>query len=564
VADQGAGGRERAWRRAGFASLSALVAVYGALALGSASQTSVTVDELGHLPSGVYFLLTGDPRYASLNPPLVNALSALPVLRLDLDPALEAPAPSDDPFSFWENGYHFQERHRADYLRIFAAARRVPIALVALLGVLLFVWARRLAPHAPDLAGLLAAGFFCLSPNVIAHSGLVATDTGAAVFVALALFALRALLLSPGPATALGCGVALGLAQLAKLYALLLYPAAVLIALAWHRWSPAPRPPAARVAGWLVAALAASLIVLNAGYGFREIGTSLSGLALQSQGLREWQSGWVGGVPLPLPGAWLRGLDGQLVEVSSQIPSFLMGETFTGGRPDFYVVLLALKTPIALMVAFGVALVVSLPRPRLPAREAVLLLCFPVLLFVSMSASGGRQLGLRALLPAAPLVWVFAAASIARCAPARWPGWIAVAALAGTLATSLLAYPDYLSYFNAFAGGSKQGWRHAGESSVDIGQDLVKLARFLAEQPAGSVQLFYFGSVDPALYGIDYRVPVDRPEPGLLAVSVSLYHMAYPMYDHGALRRVGPVDAASLGEPIAQLGGSIHVYRIGR
>ena len=77
------------------------------------------------------------------------------------------------------------------------------------------------------------------------------------------------------------------------------------------------------------------------------------------------------------------------------------------------------------------------------------------------------------------------------------------------------------------------------------------------------MQLLYFGSVDPALYGIDYEIPTDGLKPGLLAVSVSLYRTAYTAFDHGALRIVGPVQVVGLGEPIARLGGSIHVYRVG-
>jgi hypothetical protein len=38
--------------------------------------------------------------------------------------------------------------------------------------------------------------------------------------------------------------------------------------------------------------------------------------------------------------------------------------------------------------------------------------------------------------------------------------------------------------------------------------------------------------------------------------------MSYEVFDHGSLRRMGPVDVASLGEPIASIGGSIHVYRV--
>jgi hypothetical protein len=213
------------------------------------------------------------------------------------------------------------------------------------------------------------------------------------------------------------------------------------------------------------------------------------------------------------------------------------------------------------MLAFALAVGLSLPRPRLPGRETVLLLTYPVLLLMLFSISSGRQLGTRALLSAVPLVWLFAAANIGRAGPARWPGGLAAAALVGTLATSLLAYPDYLSHFNVLAGGSRQGHRYASESNLDIGQDLVKLARYL-ERNGGHVQLLYFGSVDPALYGIDFEVPEGRLEPGLLAVSVTLYHMGYPMYDRGVLKRVGPVEVVGLGAPVAEIGGSIHVYRV--
>ncbi len=48
-------------------------------------------------------------------------------------------------------------------------------------------------------------------------------------------------------------------------------------------------------------------------------------------------------------------------------------------------------------------------------------------------------------------------------------------------------------------------------------------------------------------------------QPGLLAVSVSMYRMGYPAFDHGTLRNMAPVDVSGLGEPIAKIGGSIHV-----
>ena len=292
--------------RAGPWALCLLLLVYVLLAAGSARQKSVTVDELGHLPSGLYFLQTGDARYASLNPPLVNALSAVPVLFLDLEQAPAAPPPSEDVLSFWSSGYHFQEMHRADYVRIFQAARWVPILVVAGLGVALFCWGRRLAPRAPDLAGVLAAGFVCLSPNVIAQARLVGTDTGTAFLVTLALWSLRGMLRKPGVGSSLLCGAVLGLAQLSKFTALLLYPSFLGITLAWHAFSPAPRPAARRLVAGLAGALLVSLLVLNGGYLWREFGVSLSELSLHSATLEAWQGSVVGGLPLPDLGKFAR------------------------------------------------------------------------------------------------------------------------------------------------------------------------------------------------------------------------------------------------------------------
>ena len=38
----------------------------------------MTVDELGHLPAGYYYLRSGDPRHLGSNPPLANVISAAP------------------------------------------------------------------------------------------------------------------------------------------------------------------------------------------------------------------------------------------------------------------------------------------------------------------------------------------------------------------------------------------------------------------------------------------------------------------------------------------------------
>ena len=544
-------------------ALGLLALAFVALCVGSASRKSVTVDELGHLPSGLYTLASGDVRHASLNPPLLNVLAALPVLTMSLDTPIEPPEASDDVFDFWSAGYHFHERHRSDYLRIYDLARWVPVLLAVALGVLVFRWANEVAntaegesPAVPA-AGFVAVSLLWFSPNWIAQARLVGTDTGTALFMAASLYGLRAMLREPSKRNLVLFGVFLGLAQLTKFYALLLYPLALGLALFRLRGGGLARRS---ILTSLVGAYALSLVILNLGYGFSEFGRSLSALTLQSEVGLALQQGALGGVPLPLPGGFVRALDGQWVEVSSGL---LLGDTFQGGRLDYYLIVLWLKTSLVGLAAFAVACGSTLRRARLDRWELALLLAFPVALFVALSASGSRQLGLRALLSAFPFLCVFMGAALASATPPAMRVRLMGGAVAVCVATAVLAFPDYLAHFNPLVGGRDAGYRLASDANIDIGQDLEELARWLEEEGVGPVQLFYFGSVDPALYGIDYRVPEDyRLEPGYVAVSVSLYRMSYDVYDHGRLRKVGPVDLSALGAPVATIGGSIHVYRV--
>lgn len=89
-----------------------------------------------------------------------------------------------------------------------------------------------------------------------------------------------------------------------------------------------------------------------------------------------------------------------------------------------------------------------------------------------------------------------------------------------------------------------------------------------------SIQLCYFGRVDPAIYGIDYVVPASylepvdpagRLKPGYLAVGVSLYGRGYYVYDHGAVRFMpGPLrlDPKVVGAPVAIVGNVFQIFAI--
>ena len=108
--------------------------------------------------------------------------------------------------------------------------------------------------------------------------------------------------------------------------------------------------------------------------------------------------------------------------------------------------------------------------------------------------------------------------------------------------------PDYLTYFNQIAGGPKNGYRHLVDSSLDWGQDLPALKRWLDQHPeqsaAGRLYLAYFGTGSPVWYGINATsLPVDpfqhaaTPlEPGLYCISATTLQQVYS-FQHGKWTR---------------------------
>ena len=543
--------------------LTAMGLAFLTLAFSSLRVKSVTVDEFGHLPAGYNLLRTGDFRHAELNPPLVNALSALPLLPMRLEASSTATdVEVSGPYRFWTDGYRFMFDHAADYQRAFVAARSVIVLSTLLTGLLLFGWARKLVPARPDRAGLLAAGLFWFSPQILAHGRLVTTDAGAACFVALSVWAFWLFVREPNAARTLGCGAALGLAALAKFTTVFLYP--VYLGLTLGSCITDEKTDRWKRLGLLLGAFAVSGLAINAGYLFQ--GT------LQPIGSHEWVSGpfrvaerlLPDRLPVPLPEDYVEAFDRQARDARAGDPSYLFGQAYQGGRWYYFPVLLALKTPVPTILLAAIALVLALRFRPLHRFDQLVLLLPPLVLLATLSLFSDKQVGLRMILPGEPLVWLWVAATLAAVPWSRL--------LAGTTGLLLLwlawevlsIHPNYLAYFNQAAGGPSRGYLRAVDSNLDWGQDLIQLRRFMDAESIESIQLLYFGRAAPEIYGIDYVVPRDEVEPGWLAVGVSLYALPYYLYDHGRIVPTRPVgsDRARWGEPVATIGHSMHVYRV--
>ncbi len=537
--------------------------LYIALAATSLITDSVTAEEFGHLPAGYNLLHSGDFRYGELNPPLMNMLSALPVCALA--PGWTAPSPNLPPalrYSFWANGYFFMVQHREHYHGLFVAARMVTVFLVALLGLLGFVWARQLAPERPNAAGLLAAGLIWFSPNILAHARLVTTDAGAAFFVTLSLFALFLFTRRPNLLRALLSGATLGLAQLVTFIAGYLW----ITHLATLALFFALRPAIHRARLTLLSALIfiAALLTLNAGYAFDNVGVPLRAFTFRSTECRDLQALLPGALPVPLPAAYLQAFDQHAANAEQSDPSYLFGKLQRGGRWFYFPVLIALKTPLPLLLLAALALGLFYSRdPR--DRFEQLLLWIPIaFLFVMLSLCTKEQTDLRMTLPLAVPFWLWVATTLARFEWTRRTVAVPAVLIAWLAIETLLAYPHYLVYFNPLAGGPSKGYRYAIDSNSDWGQDLPLLKKYMDQNNLRSIQLLYFGRVDPAIYGIQYEIPLLSIAPGYLAISRTLCGRGYFLYDHGTVFRGGPFQPESMPsmQRVATLGNSIDVYRV--
>ena len=145
------------------------------------------MDEQNHVARGLAFLRTGDPRFSLEHPPLINSISALPLLTL---PDLVLPT-NHESWTQREGWYAFAEQLlwvvNQDVERMIFLAR-MPILFLTL--ALSLVGYRFASTLLGPLAAMLALIFLLLDPNILAHGRYSTTDVGGALFLLLATFLL--------------------------------------------------------------------------------------------------------------------------------------------------------------------------------------------------------------------------------------------------------------------------------------------------------------------------------------------------------------------------------------
>ena len=550
--------------RAALVVLAVAVTAQAGLSIHAASGNSATFDEGAHLPAGYTHLVLGDHRLNPEQPPLAKLLAAAPLL-------LEQPVVRTDDRAWaesrqWEFGRRFLYRWNDGDRLLFLG--RLPIVALAscLVAAVFFETRRRFGPNAAAIGAFLAA----LSPEVLAHGSIVTTDLAFALFFFLSVALFDRVLASPSILGWSLAGLATGAAFATKFSAPTLVPVVVALAvLAVLARRPA-RP--VRVAGGLLAAAAVALVVLWASYGFSRV---LSPDPAVRAGLRA-------ALDAPPPGVVARAA--VAAERSSLVPedyargvlfvmthsearaTFLDGALSDHGFPAYFLFTTLYKTPVPLLLLAALALARA---PRLGRRDAAFL-WLPVAVYLAFTFTRGLQIGHRHLLPLLPFVFVAAGETAAALFASRRLALRAAIVLLGAWYGfgTLRTHPHHLAYFNEIAGGPANGYRRLVDSNLDWGQDLKRLAAWWRAAGAPPLKLSYFGSADPAYYGLaaealpGYSAPhpprVTRTivKGDVLAVSATNLQGVYlDPEDRPLMERIRRL------RPVARVGYSILVYR---
>lgn len=269
--------------------------------------------------------------------------------------------------------------------------------------------------------------------------------------------------------------------------------------------------------------------------------------------------------------------------------AFLNGQYSTTGWPQFFPYSALVKTPLPLFVLVALSLAWTVRTWRLSGdswrarksaitqsvyRTAPLWVLF--LGYWAVAISSHLNIGHRHLMPTYPALLVAAggawcwtgrrfeskndestqessgtttASSLASTFKARrWPVLAVVVAACTVLfaAESLWRWPNYLAYFNQVAGGPYNAYRHLVDSSLDWGQDLPALKKWLFDvglekSPSTKTYLSYFGTGLPSYYGIDVELlpsyyqreppKVAAPlQPGVYCISATMLQNVYTDY----------------------------------
>ena len=464
------------------------------------------------------------------------------------DVAFEPDADAWEHRDHWRIADAFLYEGPVDHFKLLLSARRINIALGAMLVALISWWAYRLWGTG---AGVLACVLAAMDPNLAAFAALLSMDLGLALFATATAYALWEYADNGSRGWFIFGGITLGLALASKFSAVLtvsgLGAGAVVFALVGGQFGVPGTRPAQTPVNRARAAFGA----------FVRLGLIAAVIVTITYG----------GIHML---DWAAGLKQQMVRKQNDPRYFLDGEISSTGWWRYFPEVLAVKTPPAIILLAAVSSTGFALGRRLTCRD-IAFLVIPAAIYAVVIAASRIDIGLRVMLPAYPMLILLAARSTTLVSMEGLARTVGLAAIIATVLPGVIEVRHLgkeLSYANGLGAQRDNLHERLGDSNIDWGQGLKALKAELATRGDPVIYLSYAGTARPEAYGIRYvRLPgwgqIHEPSPErigphdpiLIAVSVSNLQGTY-------LQNVAMYHWLREREPVSRTDDSIWLFDV--
>jgi hypothetical protein len=294
----------------------------------------------------------------------------------------------------------------------------------------------------------------------------------------------------------------------------------------------------------MLLALVLAFVSLWAGYFFHvsrlKVGDGRVAATFPNRALKTWATKSQLHLNLTVPaGEYFEGLREVAFGNKHGRPAWFFGKIYPrGGVLLYYPATIVLKWPTVLLALVVATLLMGIRRVcRAPAD--LLVMCLFAAVFFVFALRSHYDIGERHILPLYPFalmmagsIWEHVIALKARIGfevptwwgakPVNYNVIALLVFLALNAADAMRAAPDYLTYINVLV-RPQNSWRYLTDSNLDWGQGLISVFEYqMKHPPKEPFYLAYFGSVNPALYGVAATpLPPNQPVKGTVIVGAS-------------------------------------------
>jgi len=563
-----------------------IVAAALALTVDTYRSISHTWDEPAHIANGLMMLDSG--RYIEYqHPPLARVATAIgPYLG-----GSRSEGPKVLPIEFvdrildsFDEGRRILYQTGGSYDRVLTLSRLGILPFLVLVLLATYTWARRILGEWP---AVLAVFYLASTPIILGNAGISTLDLPLTALAIPSLLVYCTWLERPTLRNGLTLGAITGAAIMSKFSAIPFLGLCFVTIAIWYAWqglTPDSRGARAKptTTGALrqrvqmfasrrhlvsaAAAFAAVLFVfwLSYGWGFVSLadpsnrpytrvdqlfktGTTANRLVSDALELKVIPK-FVYGIKEGIKDLGHHNATGHL--------SYLLGERGEQGWWYYYLVGLAVRTPLPLLVVglIGLALLTRKSLHEVSWLPGVPTVAFLTLL-AFVCAYSKINLGIRHILVLYPLLSIGAAHVTTSLLSTRrlkvFAAAMVVLLLGSQVASVAVTHPDHVSYFNAVVGSTPE--RFLITADLDWGQDMKRLEAELKKRRIEKVAVSFYGSNDLSRHALPGYSPLqpNTPQNGWIAISI---WRLYRNEDFSWLRAY---------KPVTRVGTSVNLYYIG-